>query len=160
VQPIIAPQKKDWDNLSSDTKIVAPKGRQKELSASKLDVDKTPPPRRLSRDDKKDKDKDKAKAKDKAKDTDWGAIGATIKDGADNPESCQKLCSDVDDCLQWRHSTTGDGECHLSKVLRRGTAAEVAEDKPTWTSGWMIERVDQAVKEWDCKEEVHWKFYQ
>ena len=160
VQPIIAPQKKDWDNLSSDTKIVAPKGRQDELAVSKLDVDKTPPPRRLSRDDKKGNDKGKDKDKGKSKDTDWGAIGATIKDGADSPKSCQKLCSDVEDCLQWRYSTTGDGECHLSKVLRRGVAAEGGEGKPTWTSGWMVERVDQAIKEWDCKEQVHWRFYQ
>jgi hypothetical protein len=156
VQPIIASQKKDWDNLSSDTKIVAPKDRQQELAASKLVVDKTPPRHRLSRDDKKGKDK----GKDKPKDTDWGAIGATIKDGADNAEACQKLCSDVDDCLQWRHSTTGDGECHLSKVMRRGAAAEVGEGKPSWTSGWMVERIEKTVKEWECKDEVKWGFYQ
>nr|GFD56936.1 hypothetical protein [Tanacetum cinerariifolium] len=69
-----------------------------------------------NREEKKRAKEDDQESKDEVKETiDWAAIGTMIKDGADDPISCAKVCKEVEDCLQWRHTVKGDGECHLSK---------------------------------------------
>ena len=164
VQPHLVTQKENWDNLGSDTKIVAPQGRQKE----KKEGDEQRERERLGssadkssqhrRDDKKDSKKGDNPEESKDK-TDWEKIGTMVKDGADDPELCKKVCAEVEDCLQWRHTTHGDGECHLSKAIRLGKATEKKEGAQQWTSGWMVERIKETVKKWECKE-VKWNFYQ
>ena len=167
VEPHLKAQIEDWDNLSSDTKIAAPEGRQKQLkddqgddartAKEKLEKAADPPPHR--RDEKKDNKKDDKK-KGEAKETiDWSVIGTMVKDGADDPESCKKVCTEVEDCLQWRHTTHGDGECHLSKVIKLGRATKKKEGMQQWTSGWMVDRIRETTRKWACKE-ANWKFYQ
>ncbi|KAJ4321382.1 hypothetical protein N0V94_002919 [Neodidymelliopsis sp. IMI 364377] len=178
VRPHLVTQIEGWDNLASDTMIVAPEGRQKQMKGdaerqAKEKLEKAAESTRLHRRDDK-KDEGKGDKKDEAKDgkkegdkpeedpketIDWKAIGTMVKDGADDPESCKKVCTEVEDCLQWRYTTKGDGECHLSKVIKLGAKVEQKDKDPQWTSGWMVERIKDTVKEWDCKE-VNWKFYQ
>ncbi|KAF2993015.1 hypothetical protein E8E13_000830 [Curvularia kusanoi] len=183
VQPHLKEKIEDWDNLGSDTQIVAPAGRQKQLKIDEEDAARAakekseqatvqsshttqpsqsakPKPSHTSqpthdrRDDKKDDQKDGKKEK-----TDWKTIGTMVKDGADNAQSCKKVCTEVEDCLQWRYTTKGDGECHLSKVVKLGRKVEKREGTQQWTSGWMVERIRTETKKWECKE-VAWKFYQ
>lgn len=154
VQPHLVTRKENWDNLASDAKIVAPQGRQKQLkdddvrkAREKLGKAASPPGRR---DDKKDGTQEAV---------DWAKIGTLVKDGADNPESCKKLCTEVEDCLQWRYTAQGDGECHLGKVIKLGKATEMKDSVQQWTSGWMVDRIQDVTKGWKCKE-ANWKFYQ
>lgn len=168
VAPHISATKNDWDNLSQDTKIVAPLGRQKQLQdeASRRKQASTPadtpappqdkfadPPfpahqRRnlFSKDDKKPDHKE----------PDWDKLAETFKDAADSANTCQKACEDVENCLQWRYKAQGDGECHLGKVMRLGRENKGQEK---WSSGWMVERVERVKREWECKK-VEWRFYQ
>lgn len=190
VRPHLTAQKENWDNLGSDTKIIAPQGRQKQMEGDderrakerlekgdderQQKVDDTKPAKEEAkkaedvksakeklqkaassfdrRDDKKDNKKDKESV-------DWDKIGTMVKDGADNPESCKRVCTEVDDCLQWRHTVQGDGECHLSKVIKLGKATEKKDGVQQWTSGWMVNRIQNVTKGWECKE-ANWKFYQ
>jgi len=182
VQPHIEARKDNWDNLSQDTKIVAPQGRQQQLKdeADKKEKQKTeqnaqkeeekktgekktddakghkgeifqeagtPPTKR-----QKDKGKEKGKENEAPN---WDKLPEKIADAGDSPENCQRACEAVSDCLQWRYTKKGDGECHLSKVLRLGNA--VGDGK--WTSGWLMDRMQQVTKEWECKK-ANWKFYQ
>jgi hypothetical protein len=181
VQPHLSAQVEHWDNLGSDTQIIAPAGRQKQLTETKTGGDAarvaeeklsqaekakpnpnpaaaTPPHKNNRRRDDK---KDAKKGDDKKETVDWKAIGSMVKDGADNPQACMKVCAEVEDCLQWRHSPKGDGECHLSKTVRLGRKVERKEggNVQEWTSGWMVERIGGETKKWACKE-VKWRFYQ
>ncbi|CAA9966219.1 Glycosyltransferase family 31 protein [Pyrenophora teres f. maculata] len=85
----------------------------------------------------------------------WDKLPEKIADAADSADECQKACEAVADCLQWRYTDRGDGECHLGRVLRLG--GPVADGK--WTSGWIMDRVELATKQWECRS-VKWKFYQ
>jgi hypothetical protein len=211
VEPHIEAQKAGWDNLSQDTKIVAPEGRQKQMKddaekkqkegqehdlgepeekpketpkvekpkeeakpqeepkkePEKIKVDNTPPPdsriyqeagdkptsTRSKREEKKGGDK--KEDKNKKEPPNWDKLAEKHPDAADSSDRCQAVCSEVEDCLQWRYTTNGDGECHLSKVIRLG--GQVGDDK--WTSGWLVDRIKDVTKEWECKE-VKWRFYQ
>jgi hypothetical protein len=218
VEPHIEAQKVGWDNLSQDTKIVAPEGRQKKIKEdaekekkekqeqdavkqeekpkednktqqedkpkedttqhegekkeepAKLKVDTTPPPdtriyqeagatptpsRISKREEKKADKKADDKKEDKKEPPNWDKLAEKHPDAADSSERCQAVCSEVEDCLQWRYTAKGDGECHLSKVVRLG--GKVGDDQ--WTSGWLVERIKGVTKEWACKE-VKWRFYQ
>jgi hypothetical protein len=219
VEPHIEAQKVGWDNLSQDTKIVAPEGRQKQMKddaekkkkegeehdlgepeekpkeqvkpqeeakkqpgekpkedgktqqeekkePEKIKVDNTPPPDsriyqeagpsptsiKSKRADKKGGDKKEDK---KLEPPNWDKLAEKHPDAADSSERCQAVCQQVEDCLQWRYTSNGDGECHLSKVVRLG--GKVGDDK--WTSGWLVDRINGVTKEWACKE-VKWRFYQ
>jgi hypothetical protein len=171
VAPHMEAKKEKWDNLSQDTKIVAPEGRQKQLKeeerkhkqeeganndprpAMKAAPFPDPPSKHPARslffrkDDEKDKDKE----------IDWDKLAEMFKDAADSAETCQKACETIEDCLQWRYKAQGDGECHLGKVLRLGS--KMTEKDEPWTSGWLVDRVEKVTKEWECKE-VKWRFYQ
>lgn len=205
VEPHIETQKVGWDNLSQDTKIVAPEGRRQKLKDDaakkekekeeqdttkqekepkeedktqqdhkkeppKLNLDTAPPPdsrvfqeagalptsNSISRrEDKKDDKKGKDMKEDKKEPPNWDKLAEKYPDAADSSERCQAVCSEVEDCLQWRYTAKGDGECHLSKVIRLG--GKVGEGE--WTSGWEVERIKGVKKEWECKE-VKWRFYQ
>ncbi|KAG9199916.1 hypothetical protein G6514_007816 [Epicoccum nigrum] len=183
VQPHLEAQVEHWDNLGSDTQIIAPAGRQKQLKETQPGGDAaraakaklaqaaasdkenaepnpnppaaTPPHRDNNRHDNK---KDAKKGDNKKETIDWNAIGPMVKDGADSPQACMKVCAEVEDCLQWRYTTKGDGECHLSKVIKLGRKVE-GENAQEWTSGWMVERIKGETKKWECKE-VAWRFYQ
>ncbi|KAF1850361.1 glycosyltransferase family 31 protein [Cucurbitaria berberidis CBS 394.84] len=157
VEPHMEAQKAEWDNLSQDTKIVAPQGRQKQMKEEEERSKK----HQLEGEETKGKDKgqeknQRLKREDKNGPINWDKLAEKFKDAGDTSERCQKACEEVDDCLQWRYSTKGDGECHLGKVLRLGKKTE-GNDK--WTSGWLVDRVKEVAKEWECKE-VNWKFYQ
>lgn len=166
VLPHLKAQVEDWDNLSSDTKIIASEAHEKtegekgddaRIAKEKLEKAATPPPHR--RDTKNENKKDDKKKEDAKKGTDWAAIGKMVKDGADSASNCQKVCTEVDDCLQWRYTTQNGGECHLSKVIKLGKAVEKKEGASQWVSGWLVERIKETTGKWVCKE-VNWKFYQ
>jgi hypothetical protein len=175
VQPHIKPVVEKWDNMASDTKITAPQGRQKQL---KEEAEKQ---KKKEEEDDGDNSHDHRDAqannkpesspfsdpphrrslwpKDENKEElDWDKVAEMFKNAADSPITCQKACEAVDDCLQWRYKASGDGECHLGKVMRLGRKAEQGKDEP-WTSGWIMDRIDGKTKEWECKK-VNWKFYQ
>ena len=170
VQPHLAATKEKWDNLSQDTKIVAPQGRQQQLKDEE----------ERSRKHKEEEEQKKESGRpnniamsathfsdppssavqrrdDKPKEIDWDKLAETFKDAADNADKCQKSCDQIEDCLQWRYKALGDGECHLGKVLRLGRTT-TEKDEP-WSSGWMLERVEALKTEWECKK-VEWRFYQ
>ena len=170
VTPHMEAKKEKWDNLSQDTKIVAPQGRQQQLKEEEERSKK----HKEEESDKKDADRPKPslqfadppsnrrslfpnRESDKPKELDWDKLAETFNDAADSAERCQKSCEQIEDCLQWRYKALGDGECHLGKVLRLGK--KTTESDEPWTSGWMIERVGKVTEGWACKE-VNWKFYQ
>lgn len=92
---------------------------------------------------------------DKKQPPNWDKLAGKYPNAADSPDACRKTCEEVENCIQWRYSKNGDGECHLGKVIRLGG---VVGDKQ-WTSGWMTDRIDKAKREWECKN-VEWRFYQ
>jgi hypothetical protein len=156
VSPHIEANKTGWDNLSQDSKIMAPQGRRQQLKDEEErsrkhaeDANSTPKASARSlfsyRED------------EKPKEVDWDKLGDTYPDAADSSARCQKTCEQIEDCLQWRYKALGDGECHFGKVLRLGR--KTAEKDEPWTSGWMVERVSKVTEGWECKE-VNWKFYQ
>jgi hypothetical protein len=196
--PHLEVKKENWDNLSEDTKIIAPQGRQQQLKEeadrSKQHEDdqekkkgedtseqgeeshdtsreKSKPdhenilqddgssaptsPQSRRADNKEDKKGDKKE--DHKPELDWDKLAEKFGNAADSPRHCDIACEAVEDCLQWRYSTKGDGECHLSKVLL-GSASEKKEGE-RWTSGWLVERVKETTEGWACKK-VEWKFYQ
>ncbi|KAL1801209.1 hypothetical protein ACET3X_001551 [Alternaria dauci] len=144
-----------------------PQGEEKK-EPEKIKVDSTPPPdariyqeagsgSKSKREEKKgDKKGDKKEDKDKKPELpNWDKLAEKYPDAADSSARCQNVCQQVEDCLQWRYTTNGDGECHLSKVVRLG--GEVGDGK--WTSGWLVDRIKEVTKAWECKE-VKWRFYQ
>lgn len=171
VQPQLKAYVDDWDNLSSDTKIVASGGHKSSdgetgdaarIAKEKLESAATAPPYRrdAKKDTKKDAKKEDKKEEDVKETIDWSVIGTMVKDGAESPSNCQAVCIEVEDCLQWRYtSKSNGGECHLSKVIKLGKAVERKEGSSVWVSGWMVERIKETTSKWLCKE-VGWKFYQ
>ncbi|KAF2250196.1 glycosyltransferase family 31 protein [Trematosphaeria pertusa] len=167
ISPHLEEKKEDWDNISSDTKIVAEQGRRERLAKEKAEQEaKTkdapaptskpePPSSRLRR---------RAKAQgDKylRRDTiDWDKIGETIKDAADSAEHCQSVCKRTEDCVQWKYTPKGDGECHLGKTMRLGRKFEKREGRDSWTSGWMVDRIKKVTEEWGQCEKPSWRFNQ
>ncbi|KAH7397210.1 hypothetical protein BKA66DRAFT_453877 [Pyrenochaeta sp. MPI-SDFR-AT-0127] len=206
VEPHMEEKKESWDNLSQDTMIVAPQGRQQQMKeeaersrkAQEGEVEEKEKKEKEEEDKKKEeeeKQKEKEKQKeqqatnkkesldfqaadsedsegddaqsstkrnkrdDKAEAIDWDKLAEKFKDAGDTPERCQKACEETADCLQWRYSKKGDGECHLGKVLRLGKQTEGDGGVEKWASGWLVDRVAQVTKDWECKD-VKWQFYQ
>lgn len=171
VAPHIEAKKARWDNLSQDTKIVAPAGRQEQLKeeaerdrqdaqdpAASGAVNPPTPPKQFSDPPSLASRTFPWLRNDGPQEVDWDKLAETFKDAGDSPEQCQKSCEAVEDCLQWRYaSNKGDGECHLGKVLRLGRKTVEGDDK--WTSGWVVGRVESVKAEWACKK-VAWEFYQ
>lgn len=185
VEPFMEAQKPDWDNLSRDTRIIAPQGRQQQMKEEDERSGKSQP---KEEDGNKEDEEAKQKAEverkkkeleakkeslefqtadsessakkkrddDEEEGIDWDKLAETFQDAGDSAERCQKACEQVEDCLQWRYTTNGDGECHLGKVLRLGKKTEGNEK---WTSGWLLDRVKNVSSDWECTE-VSWKFYQ
>lgn len=179
VTPHLEAKKEHWDNLSQDTMIAAPQGRQNQIKEEEERSRK----HKEEEEEKNKKEKAEEDARrqsegsanstapavglaapsrqrrgDEKRETDWGKLKETFKDAGDSAELCQKSCEATEDCLQWRYaSNKGDGECHLGKVVRLGTKTTEKDDK--WTSGWMIDRIEQQKQDWECKE-VSWRFYQ
>lgn len=82
-------------------------------------------------------------------------IRLTILDAASSAANCEAICRSTTDCLQWRYTPLGDGECHLGRTVRLGRKA-VGKDAGgrewAWTSGWVVERVERVRKGWrDCE---------
>ena len=185
VAPQLAAQKPDWDNLSQDTKIIAPQGRQQQILEEEERSQKHKDDEAKKEDDDEQKAKDKKEAEKSAKEEslafqeadaaadrrkrdedkkdeppDWDKLAETFQDAADSAERCEKACTDVSDCVQWRYAVIGDGECHLGKVVRLGSAMKEGDgNAEKWKSGWLLERVKKLGEEWECKG-VEWKFYQ
>ncbi|KAK7185834.1 hypothetical protein PSPO01_08084 [Paraphaeosphaeria sporulosa] len=147
VKSYLAELKEDWDNVSSDTQLVAEKGRREKLTQQKQPANATP-------NDLKDAHTPLNAAKrDEAPD-------ALLQAAADSPASCRAMCLQTDDCLQWKHSSAGDGACHLGKALRLGGKVATPDKAARWTSGWVLDRVGRLAEEWGRCEQVEWKFNQ
>ncbi|KAF2680739.1 glycosyltransferase family 31 protein [Lentithecium fluviatile CBS 122367] len=177
VLPQLVEKKDDWDNVSSDTKIKGEPGRREKLAAEKP-KDKSagqpkpatpdsphpqPPSQAEGPSPKPNLGKPSSDAPPAPKPARRGLyekIGATIKDAADSAANCQAVCQKTEDCIQWKYSAAGDGECHLGKVLRLGRKVEKEEEKGIWTSGWMLDRVRQVTNKWGKCERPNWKFNQ
>jgi hypothetical protein len=128
IDPQLADFIEDWDNISSDTKIVKPPGPD---------------------------------TKDDKEHLEWAKHSEELRKSVGSPENCRRVCLLAEDCLQWKFTPKGDGECHLGKVIRLGSKVEKKDGKPVWTSGWMLERITKETVKWDaeCKE-AKWKFNQ
>ncbi|KAJ4298860.1 hypothetical protein N0V90_004103 [Kalmusia sp. IMI 367209] len=159
VKPNLAEKKDDWDNISSDTHIKAEKGRQEQLAKQKAED----PTGKTSSEKPKDSTKDTPKADDspsKRDSPDADKVGATVVNAADSPSNCQAFCHQTDDCLQWKHTTAGDGECHLGKALRLGAQVEHPKADEKWTSGFILDRITKVTDEWGRCEKPEWRFNQ
>jgi hypothetical protein len=174
VEPQIEARKKGWDNLSGDAKIVAPEGGQKLKDEAKGDkkqqdsktkgtADREKEAKREGKEENKKEDKKQDEKEGKKEDKkegkkqppDWDKLAEKYPNAADSVDQCLKACEQIEDCLQWRYIAKEEAECHLSKVLRLGSKDQDSK----WTSGWLIERVKETQKDWECKK-VQWKFYQ
>ncbi len=201
VEPHMEDEKSEWDNMSQDAKIEAPKGRQQQLkdeegrSKSKtLESEKKEQAEKEKKIKEEEEKIDKQKAKEKQEiaeqeskafmeldsedrrrrrhlqrrwgwstrddEIDWDRLADTHKDAGDSVAKCKKTCEDVANCLQWRYSQRGDGECHLSKVFRLGKKTEGDGGEDKWVSGWLKDRAKTTAEKWDCKDDVKWGFYQ
>ncbi|KAF2123519.1 glycosyltransferase family 31 protein [Dothidotthia symphoricarpi CBS 119687] len=167
VLPFVVERKVGWDNLCADARVVAPKGRQVELQGGGAGQDEvkmgnapTPLPPHSKRDDKKQDDKKPDAKPAKPDPPNWDKIPQSNPTAADSPLACQAACKSVADCVQWRHTSEGDGICFLGRAVKLGKPVEDGgEEKETWVSGWMVERIRELGREWECKE-VKWRFYQ
>ena len=169
VLPQLVEKKEDWDNVSSDTTIKGEPGRREEL-AHETEPEKKPEetPEGKSLGETKEAPGSSpdsprpqvSKPLRRARRDSLDKIGATIKDAADSAANCQTVCEKTEDCIQWKYSSAGDGECHLGKVLRLGRKAEGDGSKGVWTSGWMLDRIEQATEKWGTCETPNWKFNQ
>lgn len=92
-------------------------------------------------------------------DSEWSKHSDDLKKSIESPENCKHVCELSEDCVQWKHSTNGNGECYVGKVIRYGHKVEHKEGESKWTSGWMKERINKKKTSWECKE-VKWKFNQ
>lgn len=144
VKAHLTEQKEDWDNVSSDTQLVAEKGRREKLAQQKQPANDP-------------KDAQISPSKPTKRDE---ALDALLQAAADTPESCKAMCMQTEDCLQWKHSTAGDGVCHLGKALRLGARVETPDKSARWTSGWVLDRVRKLTEDWGRCERVEWKFNQ
>ncbi|KAF2009482.1 glycosyltransferase family 31 protein [Aaosphaeria arxii CBS 175.79] len=91
--------------------------------------------------------------------SDWAKYSEELRNAVKSPEDCKKVCELATDCVQWKHSTKGEGECYSGKVLRLGRKQPKKEGEPTWTSGWMLDRIQKIKQDWACKE-TKWRFNQ
>lgn len=176
VLPHFTEKRDDWDNISSDTVVKGEIGRKEKLAKQKL-------AKELEREEQKLKEqppKDESHAPEtppfeppaalravpvprrraRRDAIDWDAIGATITDASDSAANCQALCQKTNDCLQWKYTPAGEGECHLGKVLRLGRKAEGTAVYEKWTSGWIVERIKKVTERWGECERPNWKFHQ
>jgi hypothetical protein len=156
VLPQLAAKKEDWDNVSSDTVIKGEPGRREKLEKEN-EPEKTPGPSAETPRPQGAKLPQPARL---ARRGPLDKIGATIKDAADSAANCQTVCGKTEDCIQWKYSSAGDGECHMGKVLRLGRKTESKGNKDDWTSGWMLERVKHITEKWGKCEMPNWKFNQ
>lgn len=155
VRPQLAEQIEDWDNVSSDTQLKPAEGSREKAEKqeaggdaakdSKGDTKSAPP------------SKSPASGKLRKRDEDFDAL---IQSAASSPQGCKAFCQRTDDCLQWKYTSAGDGECHLGKALRLGAKVEKPDKNARWTSGWMLERVNKVTDEWGKCEKAEWKFNQ
>ncbi|KAL1610733.1 hypothetical protein SLS60_002403 [Paraconiothyrium brasiliense] len=161
VKPHLAEQKEDWDNVSSDTQLTAETGRREKLEKQKAEGKAGEQPAR--------KEPPKAESKNtqspnippfaklpKRED----ALDTLYEYAADSAENCKATCQKTDDCLQWKYTSAGDGECHLGKALRLGAKVQKPDANAKWTSGWILDRVNRITEEWGRCERAEWKFNQ
>ncbi|KAF2275329.1 uncharacterized protein EI97DRAFT_420272 [Westerdykella ornata] len=87
----------------------------------------------------------------------WHQIDEDLRQAVESWQACQKVCEAVQDCHQWRYSKRGEGECHLGKTIRLGVQAPKVQGEEGWTSGWVLDRIRNSTKEWECNE-VKWPF--
>ncbi|KLJ11168.1 hypothetical protein EMPG_13551 [Blastomyces silverae] len=79
---------------------------------------------------------------------DWDNESADIiKDVGNDAKDCAQRCVDDVECLQYSHEP---GNCRTSKLVKGGVR------KPGVVSGWMVERIDQAVMTLGSCEEIQW----
>ncbi|KAF2743611.1 glycosyltransferase family 31 protein [Sporormia fimetaria CBS 119925] len=82
----------------------------------------------------------------------WYRIDEGTRQAVNSWEDCKKVCEATPDCMQWKHSAKGDGECHLGKTIKLGEKSPKRGDEPSWTSGWYVERIHNITRDWKCSE--------
>lgn len=167
VKPELDEVREEWDNISSDTQVKGAKKKAEKEKEKEKEVGKEKP--------EKPKPKAKANARKSPSPSSPSPSpapptsirtrrrdAALTTSAADTHSACRALCVATKDCLQWKHSTAGAGECHLGKTLRLG--AKAAPSKETsgakWTSGWLADRIGDVTAEWGRCERAEWRFGQ
>ncbi|ORX96651.1 hypothetical protein BCR34DRAFT_179453 [Clohesyomyces aquaticus] len=89
----------------------------------------------------------------------WYKFSEKEKNATQSVDMCESVCKERKECLQWRWRRE---ECLQGKVVRLGRKSEKREGKENegWSSGWMVDRIRDAVKEWGQCEEPSWKWNQ
>jgi hypothetical protein len=182
IMPQLAEKKDDWDNVSSDTKITGEPGKHEKMAKEKSlakekgsesatkETSGSPPESATSATTHLELPQLEtpgpvnsalpASTKPTRRDLS-DKLGANMKNAADSAAHCQFICDKTEDCIQWKYSSAGDGECHLGKVLRLGRkASKENEGEGVWTSGWILHRVEAVTQKWGKCEKVNWKFNQ
>lgn len=83
----------------------------------------------------------------------WFAIPEEGRLAVTSKENCQMVCEVTEDCHQWRYTASGEGECHMGRTIKYGKKAEKdGVEEGMWTSGWIVERIRNTTREWECRE--------
>jgi hypothetical protein len=126
VQPILAKEKADWDNLSGDNTYTKPK------------------------EDHIKEDNDWDWKNDEEKQKMWDDLSELQKKSVESVKDCQEACTDDKECMQW---TWHPGTCKLQKSIKLGRTVDAKKET---TSGWMLERIEDFKKaRGDC-EDAQW----
>ncbi|PVI01040.1 glycosyltransferase family 31 protein, partial [Periconia macrospinosa] len=80
-----------------------------------------------------------------------------IEEAAFSQQNCEATCHATRDCLQWRYTSFGDGECHLGRNVLKEVEKEMLKERE-WSSGWIVERIESVTRAWKVCEEPDWRF--
>lgn len=89
----------------------------------------------------------------------WYEHEEDIRQAVGSWKNCQKVCEMAKDCHQWKYSKKDKGECHLGKNIKIGASAPKKAGESVWTSGWIVERIRNSTREWECHKPT-WRFNQ
>ncbi|KAF2648190.1 glycosyltransferase family 31 protein [Lophiostoma macrostomum CBS 122681] len=81
--------------------------------------------------------------------SEWLSHAEDVRNAVRSMDDCRHVCKLREECLQWKWSKKGRGECHLGDKVRFGRKVEKSDD--SWNSGWMMDRIKQR-REKEMKE--------
>ncbi|MCJ1247137.1 hypothetical protein MMC30_004348 [Trapelia coarctata] len=84
----------------------------------------------------------------------WSELTDTERASIESPENCLKACEANSECFQWLHH---DRECVLHRSVSLGGSQKQAGSSTSWTSGWMIEKIEEFRAEMkNCPDGPDW----
>ncbi|CAI6331908.1 unnamed protein product [Periconia digitata] len=149
VMPRLTKIKTEWDNEVGDTVIRGEPGfkeKEEERKKNEAESEKKKQQEKEEEDRKKKQEDDEAAAREKEEKgninplrfhrrapSNTTSVSSTAKPSPTPPPlrlaatsvtACEEVCQLASDCLQWRYTPSGEGECHLGKSVRLGRSTK------------------------------------